>query len=332
VHPGDVDRRPADIGPRRSPPLPAGHRPGRSTPTRVGQVGGHACESVWRLTRAAIVVEPPDRSSAPAAPPSDCCTQSREVGDRRRTSPEVGAGWWSTTSKHARPGCASRCACGVCRAAARSNCRRVLSLVAQGQGPEDLAGHEVGACQVGRRRTGLPAQPGPEGHPGAVDQIVDDLGHDDLAPSAGGPRWPPRDTRAASARGSRRTASVLHGARGPRAGPTRRARRPARSSSTPSVSPEFGHRQTPPAGRAGGVRPWWRASPSSSRSSSATPLQLLHPRPRGHGAARDRGRPHWPPRGSARSCLADLVGHLGQQLVALLPVRSPAAPPGRAGS
>src|SRR3712207_7087632 len=46
--------------------------------------------------------------------------------------------------------------------------------------PEDLAGDEVGAGQLrgGRRR--LARQPGPERHPGAVDQVVDHLGHDDL--------------------------------------------------------------------------------------------------------------------------------------------------------
>ena len=56
-----------------------------------------------------------------------------------------------------------------------------LQLVAQRQRPEDLAGHEVGADQLGRGGAGLAGQPRHERHAGAVDEVVDDLGHDDLA-------------------------------------------------------------------------------------------------------------------------------------------------------
>ena len=46
---------------------------------------------------------------------------------------------------------------------------------------EDLAGHEVGPRQLVGRGAGLPRQPVEERDAGAVDQVVDDLGHDDLA-------------------------------------------------------------------------------------------------------------------------------------------------------
>ena len=73
-------------------------------------------------------------------------------------------------------------------------------LLAQGQRAEDLAGHEVGAGQVGRRGAGLPRQPRPEGHAGAVDEVVDHLGHDDLPAQRVLPPWRRRGRRA-SARG-----------------------------------------------------------------------------------------------------------------------------------
>ncbi len=56
-----------------------------------------------------------------------------------------------------------------------------LQLLAHLEGVEDLAGHEVGPGQLGCRRTGLAREPRPVGHAGAVDQVVDHLGHDDLA-------------------------------------------------------------------------------------------------------------------------------------------------------
>ncbi len=57
-----------------------------------------------------------------------------------------------------------------------------LDLLAQRQRADDLAGHEVGPGELGGRGSGLALQPRPVRHAGAVDQVVDDLGHDDLAP------------------------------------------------------------------------------------------------------------------------------------------------------
>ena len=53
-------------------------------------------------------------------------------------------------------------------------------LLAQAERAEDLPGHEVGVGELGGTGPGLPGQPRPEGHAGAVDQVVDHLGHDDL--------------------------------------------------------------------------------------------------------------------------------------------------------
>jgi hypothetical protein len=54
-------------------------------------------------------------------------------------------------------------------------------LLAQRQRAEDLPGDEVRPGQLGGRGSGLAGQPRPVGHAGTVDQVVDHLGHDDLA-------------------------------------------------------------------------------------------------------------------------------------------------------
>ena len=182
----------------------------------------------------------------------------------------------------------------------RAGCRSVFSSSRSGSEPKISRATKLARVSSAGVGAGLPGQPRPERHAGAVDQVVDDLGHDDLPAQRVRRRSAPRTPRAS--RSGSRPAGRGRG-RGRRAGRRRAAPRRARSWSRPAA-PTAPARVAPRRARAGGAPGAATGSPSSSRLSTPSALEPAHP-VLVHVQQRRRVRERrWPARGSARSCRA----------------------------